>query len=156
RPAQLPPTPLRHPRSLLNSIRAPTSHGWSGACADTIFPECLFGVLRSRHGRSETLQVGRRCRLGSGPRGLPSYVSEGEESQTSSESDGGVIGALVVWWRREDSNLRHGAYETPALPPELRRLGRNFAQLQSGILARPVAGARRIVPDATGVRTPAR
>src|SRR5215467_3749497 len=25
------------------------------------------------------------------------------------------------WWRREDSNLRHGAYETPALPPELRR-----------------------------------
>src|SRR5262249_41957166 len=24
------------------------------------------------------------------------------------------------WWRREDSNLRHGAYETPALPPELR------------------------------------
>ena len=27
----------------------------------------------------------------------------------------------VKWWRREDSNLRHGAYETPALPPELRR-----------------------------------
>src|SRR4029453_14609681 len=26
-----------------------------------------------------------------------------------------------TWWRREDSNLRHGAYETPALPPELRR-----------------------------------
>src|SRR5262245_21676395 len=28
---------------------------------------------------------------------------------------------LISWWRREDSNLRHGAYETPALPPELRR-----------------------------------
>ena len=28
---------------------------------------------------------------------------------------------LKTWWRREDSNLRHGAYETPALPPELRR-----------------------------------
>ena len=28
---------------------------------------------------------------------------------------------LGEWWRREDSNLRHGAYETPALPPELRR-----------------------------------
>jgi hypothetical protein len=28
---------------------------------------------------------------------------------------------LRTWWRREDSNLRHGAYETPALPPELRR-----------------------------------
>jgi ribosomal protein S30 len=27
----------------------------------------------------------------------------------------------MYWWRREDSNLRHGAYETPALPPELRR-----------------------------------
>src|SRR5262245_36774027 len=27
----------------------------------------------------------------------------------------------MSWWRREDSNLRHGAYETPALPPELRR-----------------------------------
>src|SRR6202022_3803046 len=61
-----------------------------------------------------------------------------------------------MWWRREDSNLRHGAYETPALPPELRRLGRNFAQLQSGILTRPIAGARRIVPGARGVRTPAR
>ena len=28
---------------------------------------------------------------------------------------------VKTWWRREDSNLRHGAYETPALPPELRR-----------------------------------
>src|ERR1700732_1480949 len=62
----------------------------------------------------------------------------------------------AIWWRREDSNLRHGAYETPALPPELRRLGRNYAQLQSGILTRPIAGARRIVPGAGGVRTPAR
>jgi hypothetical protein len=35
--------------------------------------------------------------------------------------------SLIYWWRREDSNLRHGAYETPALPPELRRLGRNFS-----------------------------
>jgi hypothetical protein len=38
------------------------------------------------------------------------------------------------------------SYETPALPPELRRLGRNFAQLQGGILARPGAGVDRIVP----------
>ncbi len=28
------------------------------------------------------------------------------------------------WWRWEDSNLRHGAYETPALPPELHRRAR--------------------------------
>src|SRR5262245_57886683 len=33
----------------------------------------------------------------------------------------GRIGVVQMWWRREDSNLRHGAYETPALPPELRR-----------------------------------
>src|SRR3990170_3801172 len=31
------------------------------------------------------------------------------------------LGKVGEWWRREDSNLRHGAYETPALPPELRR-----------------------------------
>ena len=36
------------------------------------------------------------------------------------------------WWRREDSNLRHGAYETPALPPELRRrAGDRAANLQA-------------------------
>ncbi len=27
------------------------------------------------------------------------------------------------WWRRLDSNQRHRAYETPALPTELRRHG---------------------------------
>jgi hypothetical protein len=60
--------------------------------------------------------------------------------------------ANAEWWRREDSNLRHGAYETPALPPELRRLGRNFAQLQSGILTRLGAGARPIVPGTRATR----
>ena len=29
-----------------------------------------------------------------------------------------------VWWRRVDSNHRHRAYETPALPAELRRHGK--------------------------------
>src|SRR5712691_7460429 len=41
-----------------------------------------------------------------------------------------------MWWRREDSNLRHGAYETPALPPELRRLGNQISELQRRILPR--------------------
>ena len=40
------------------------------------------------------------------------------------------------WWRWEDSNLRHGAYETPALPPELRRLDNQINDLQQ----------RRILP----------
>lgn len=30
------------------------------------------------------------------------------------------------WWRRVDSNHRHRAYETPALPTELRRHGRSY------------------------------
>src|SRR5262250_1565399 len=47
------------------------------------------------------------------------------------------------WWRREDSNLRHGAYETPALPPELRRRGRKLRLLQSAILASPT----RLCPE---------
>jgi hypothetical protein len=45
---------------------------------------------------------------------------------------------LEMWWRREDSNLRHGAYETPALPPELRRLDNQINNLQQRrILPRP-------------------
>jgi hypothetical protein len=47
------------------------------------------------------------------------------------------------------------AYETPALPPELCRLGRNYAQLQSEILARPRAGMGRIVPAGAAERTAA-
>src|SRR5512146_1440661 len=30
---------------------------------------------------------------------------------------------MKIWWRRVDSNHRHRAYETPALPTELRRHG---------------------------------
>src|SRR6266478_5098969 len=37
------------------------------------------------------------------------------------------------WWRREDSNLRHGAYETPALPPELRRRNQDASRKLTGL-----------------------
>src|SRR5215469_11903799 len=40
---------------------------------------------------------------------------------SAAEASGSVDSGRGKWWRREDSNLRHGAYETPALPPELRR-----------------------------------
>src|SRR4030095_10734224 len=53
------------------------------------------------------------------------------------------VSAPKVWWRREDSNLRHGAYETPALPPELRRLGNQINEMQSGILSRVPERARK-------------
>src|SRR5712691_8597244 len=49
------------------------------------------------------------------------------------------------WWRREDSNLRHGAYETPALPPELRRrLRARGRKLQAyGTRVKPESAAER-------------
>src|SRR5215467_14021765 len=40
------------------------------------------------------------------------------------------------WWRREDSNLRHGAYETPALPPELRRRAGGPSRKVTGLRGR--------------------
>ena len=39
------------------------------------------------------------------------------------------------WWRRVDSNHRHRAYETPALPTELRRHGRSYGTSPEGGLA---------------------
>src|SRR5499427_5368079 len=54
---------------------------------------------------------------------------------------------LIEWWRREDSNLRHGAYETPALPPELRRRtggpSRKVTGLDSGSQASAAASSSR-------------
>ena len=35
--------------------------------------------------------------------------------------------ARSVWWRWEESNLRHGAYETPALPLSYTAFARKFA-----------------------------
>src|SRR5258705_13487063 len=58
--------------------------------------------------------------------------------------------SLIYWWRREDSNLRHGAYETPALPPELRRLGNQISELQAGILPRRPERARNCAGTAAG------
>ena len=36
------------------------------------------------------------------------------------------------WWRRVDSNHRHRAYETPALPTELRR--QTPRELETGLV----------------------
>src|SRR5262245_4538567 len=49
-------------------------------------------------------------------------------------------GSFGRWWRWEDSNLRHGAYETPALPPELHRHSQGDQELSGGILPQ-AAGA---------------
>jgi hypothetical protein len=38
------------------------------------------------------------------------------------------------WWRWEELNLRHGAYETPALPLSYTAVVREVAQLQREIL----------------------
>jgi hypothetical protein len=61
------------------------------------------------------------------------------------------LGNLVIsWWRREDSNLRHGAYETPALPPELRRRARTRAGKLQGYgtgVKRAAASRGRDVPE---------
>jgi hypothetical protein len=47
----------------------------------------------------------------------------------------GQVALLQDWWRRVDSNHRHRAYETPALPTELRRHGRSYDTSPEGGLA---------------------
>ena len=52
--------------------------------------------------------------------------------------------SLIEWWRREDSNLRHGAYETPALPPELRRRSRGRSRKVTGLRSGSQADRRAL------------
>src|SRR5678815_481150 len=59
-----------------------------------------------------------------------------------------------TWWRREDSNLRHGAYETPALPPELRRRAGWTSRKLTGL--RGARQARRCVGSSDCARNCAR
>src|SRR3990172_7166651 len=51
----------------------------------------------------------------------PARGRSGRPEQGANDS-GRVEGLGERWWRRLESNQRHGAYETPALPTELRRL----------------------------------
>ena len=72
-------------------------------------------------------------------------------SRARSENSAEMLSRKVLktWWRREDSNLRHGAYETPALPPELRRhlVGRagNVQGYETGV-KRAALSPRRLCP----------
>ena len=54
---------------------------------------------------------------------------------------------LIEWWRREDSNLRHGAYETPALPPELRRRAGGPSKKLTDLRSRSQASGGRFRGD---------
>ena len=57
------------------------------------------------------------------------------------------------WWRRVDSNHRHRAYETPALPTELRRHRRKTG----GMIEKRHRGVkRRLRPWASAIRLPPR
>jgi hypothetical protein len=53
--------------------------------------------------------------------GSTSSFSASPVAATLQRDSRGGIGARQDWWRRVDSNHRHRAYETPALPTELRR-----------------------------------
>jgi hypothetical protein len=44
---------------------------------------------------------------------------------------------LGRWWRWEESNLRHGAYETPALPLSYTAAPRGISDFRDGILSQP-------------------
>src|SRR5215471_20337018 len=61
-------------------------------------------------------------------------------STSAAKASGSVdLGEKEKWWRREDSNLRHGAYETPALPPELRRRAGGPSRKVTGLGSRSQA-----------------
>src|SRR6266478_9198157 len=60
----------------------------------------------------------------------------------------------VSWWRWEELNLRHGAYETPALPLSYTADPRKFDQLQDGILPRTPPSCPKTCPTRAARRPP--
>src|SRR5437660_10470861 len=59
------------------------------------------------------------------------------------------------WWRWEELNLRHGAYETPALPLSYTADPRKFDQLQDEILPRTPPSCPKTCPNRAARRPPA-
>src|SRR5213593_2598323 len=58
-----------------------------------------------------------------------------------------LINALSGWWRWEELNLRHGAYETPALPLSYTADPRKVDQLQDEILPQTPRSCPKTCPN---------
>ena len=54
------------------------------------------------------------------------------------------------WWRWEELNLRHGAYETPALPLSYTATSRKIDELANGFYRSGCDCARDCAPNAIG------
>src|SRR5881628_288761 len=66
-----------------------------------------------------------------------------------------LINALSGWWRWEELNLRHGAYETPALPLSYTADPRKVDQLQDEILPQTPRSCPKTYPNRAYSRPPA-
>jgi hypothetical protein len=101
---------------------------------------CVMGLSRKSH--NAAIPCGVRSTFQRGVARSPRGPTDGPVCQCSK--------VLKAWWRREDSNLRHGAYETPALPPELRRRVSGRAgnlQVYGTRVKRASVVCRAIVPE---------